>query len=231
MRTPQGKPGRMDASPFAGCALRWHDKTSHLIAFLILFAVPSLSGTMIVVRHGHAFNNFYRISCANPERSLEYPLTPDGIKQVEETAKKLQAEHADLVKKIRFVYVSPVHRAQQTAQILMEKLGLPSDMLVTDYTITESGFGDQEGQPSNVRLHLDPEYAKAHFAETDAEVSERSAAFVKRIKKVHENDTLLVVTHGSPMMEILNHAEEPKGKHSMPGNAEFRVLNLSAKVP
>lgn len=198
------------------------------IAFAILFAVPSLSGTMIVVRHGEAFSNVDHISCANPERSRDFPLTQAGITQVENAATKLKEQHADAIKKIRYVYVSPVHRAQETAQILMAKLGLPSDMLVTDYTITESGFGDQEGQPSNIRLHLDPEYAKRHFAETDSEISERLATFVKRAQKVHQDDTLLVVTHGSPMMEILNHVE--KVKHSMPKNAEFHVLEL-AKVP
>jgi len=200
------------------------------IAFAILFTLPSLATTMIVVRHGEAFSNTKHIMCANPERSVEFPLTPIGIKQVEDAASKLKEQHADLIKKIRFVYVSPVHRAQQTAQILMDKLGLPRDILLTDFTVTESGFGDQEGQPSNIRLHLDAAYAKLHFAETDAEVSERLATFVRRIQRVHKDDTLLVVTHGSPMMEILNHVEEPKSKHTMPGNAEFRVLNL-AKVP
>jgi broad specificity phosphatase PhoE len=47
------------------------------------------------------------------------------------------------------------------------------------------------------------------------------------MKALHANDTVLVVTHGSPMVEILKLAADEKNRTLDPGNAEFRILSLS----
>lgn len=198
------------------------------VVFATLFALPSICGTLIVIRHGQSLSNTRNINCANPARSIEFPLTDLGIQQVKSAARKFAAENLDLIGNIRFVYVSPVRRAQQTAEVFVDYLGISRDLLLTDYTITESGYGDNEGKDADHVRNKDPDFAKAHFAETETEVSQRILAFVNRVRKVHTDDTILVVTHGSPMMEILNHVEDPKTKHEMPANAEIRVLELTA---
>jgi len=195
--------------------------------FLLCFQVNAT--TLITIRHGQSSSNTKNINSANPGLSVQYPLTELGVKQVEEAAASFKATHKDLIDKIRFVYTSPVYRARQTAELFMKGIGLSPDKLVVDYTIMETTYGDNEGKNADHVANQDPVFAKAHFAETRTDINERIAAFVQRIKTVHKDDTILAVTHGTPMTEILNMASDDKTQNTMPKNAEFRVLELARR--
>ncbi len=71
--------------------------------------------TLFLVRHGENFANVKRLFS---HRLVDYPLNEKGILQAQQTA------HYFIERRIDEIYASPLKRAQQTAEIIAERLGL-----------------------------------------------------------------------------------------------------------
>ncbi len=71
--------------------------------------------TIYLIRHGENKANLTReFSC----KKVDYPLTPKGIIQAQQTAEYFRDKHIDEI------YASPLKRARETAEIIAEALGL-----------------------------------------------------------------------------------------------------------
>ena len=66
-------------------------------------------------------------------------LTPNGRETTEEAVDALLPNNIDLI------FVSPVLRTLETAEIVREKLGLPQEAVVVDVRLREVGFGERTG--------------------------------------------------------------------------------------
>lgn len=90
---------------------------------------------LYLVRHGE---NPANIKKQFSSRRVDYPLTPRGVLQAEQTAEHLQG------KGIHAVYSSPLKRAAQTAGIIAARLGLPVGIVEG---LREIDVGELELQP------------------------------------------------------------------------------------
>ena len=90
---------------------------------------------LYLVRHGENLANLTKeFSC----RSVDYPLTPKGVLQAQQTAEHLAG------KDIHEVYTSPLRRAAETAGIIAARLGLQA---VAMENWREIDVGELEGRP------------------------------------------------------------------------------------
>ncbi len=90
---------------------------------------------LYLVRHGE---NWANITKEFSHRRVDYSLTPKGVLQAQQTAERLAGMG------IHELYSSPLKRAQETAAIIGERLGLPVTILEE---LREVNVGDLEGQP------------------------------------------------------------------------------------
>lgn len=92
---------------------------------------------LYLVRHGE---NLANITKEFSHRHIDYPLTPKGVLQAQQTAEHL----AD--KGIHAIYSSPLRRAVETAEIIAARLGL---RVVVLEELREINVGDLERRPAS----------------------------------------------------------------------------------
>lgn len=93
-----------------------------------------------LVRHGE---NLANITLEFSHRKVDYPLTPKGVLQAQQTAEFFRG------KNIHEIYASPLIRARQTAEIIAEAVNLP--VTVVEH-FREVNVGDLEGQKPTAAL-------------------------------------------------------------------------------
>jgi len=137
----------------------------------------------IFVRHGE--------SEANAQAALadaDSPLTELGKDQAHQTVDKIRESN------ITLIVCSPFLRAQQTAQIIAEELGIDSHQTKTLDDLHERRFGDLENKP---REHESTWYYTTDVPEAESRqaVLDRSVSALQQIKELAQHDTVLVVGH------------------------------------
>lgn len=145
------------------------------------------------VRHGEV---------ENPEgikygRLPGFPLTQKGIAEINETAEKLRGVG------IEIIYSSPLLRTKQSAEIISEKLKLPT---IYDDRLLEHDHGKYTGVKTE-------EYVKMEYwrsgAETLEKCGDRVIDFLYDVKSQNKYQTIAVVGHQGPIvMAILNLAHK-----------------------
>lgn len=157
---------------------------------------------LILVRHGETRENVLNIT----QGQLNSQLNELGIAQAKMVAERLKSE------KIDFAYTSDLDRAADTArEIITFHPNLP---LISCKDLREQHKGIFEGMNKSVinesakNAEL-PYYKFRPFGgESVIEVYERIKKFLNMLKKEHNNDTVLIVTHGTPitcfLLQLLN---------------------------
>lgn len=100
--------------------------------------------TIYLVRHGE---NKANITKEFSYKKVNYPLTPKGVIQAQQTAEYFLDKHIDAI------YTSPLKRTRETAQIIGQALGLEP---IVKEQFREVNVGSLEGMPptkENWRLH------------------------------------------------------------------------------
>jgi 2,3-bisphosphoglycerate-dependent phosphoglycerate mutase len=155
------------------------------------------------MRHGQAESNVNRILAG---RHMESHLTEHGRKQVVDSAKQLMKNIA-----IEKVYVSPVVRTVETAQIVCQVLG-------TDYVIEERLYETEMGRLVGMnyeevttkygdvltRFYLDYDpVLESYGVEAFASVKHRITSLLEDLLQKHEESNVLMVTHLDPIKAAL----------------------------
>ncbi len=129
--------------------------------------------------------------------SSDIPLHEEGLAEAELLAERLRNEKWDVI------YSSNLLRARQTAEVIKEKFSpIPIHF---DARIREVGGGLIEGTTEAERL----ERWGSSWREMDLgfepreSVSERGMEFMKEIAAKHQDENVLVVSHGSFIRHIL----------------------------
>lgn len=170
--------------------------------------MQSLLPLILFLRHGQAKNNVERILAG---RSKGFPLTDVGIQQAENIGNFLRPLN------ISKIYSSPIERAEQTANIVANKVGLDCTI---DERLTEIEMGSFSG------MHYDEMFAKhgnvflkfyqghpiveTNGIETFASVKKRVLDVVSHCSKRHDGETLLFVTHMDPIKSMISTILQPK---------------------
>ena len=185
------------------------------------------------MRHGQAESNVNRVLAG---RNLESHLTKHGRQQVQETANNLMKNIA-----IEKVYVSPVIRTIETAQIVRETLG-------TDYVIDERlyetdmgrlvgmNFEDITTKYGDVLTRFYSDYdpiLESFGVEAFASVKNRMASLLDELLQKHEDSNVLVVTHLDPIkaaLAILLHLSADALHRWNIRNASLTILKHESKI-
>jgi 2,3-bisphosphoglycerate-dependent phosphoglycerate mutase len=154
------------------------------------------------MRHGQAENNVSRTLVG---RHIESHLTPQGMQQAADAAKQLKSIPIDKI------YVSPVIRAMETAQIVCETLGMEYEVDERLYEIELGklvGMNYEEVTTKYGDLFL--RFYAEHDPVLDSFGVEPFAAVKQRVKsllddalKKHEDSNVLMVTHLDPIKAAL----------------------------
>ena len=154
------------------------------------------------MRHGQAINNTKRLLAG---RTPGVPLTENGIKQAETTARFIKPFN------ISAIYSSPIERAENTAAIVAKHNSLEYKV---DDRLIELDMGKFTGMPyddifekhGNVFLKFyDGELEIAHNGvETFAQVKNRVLSMVDHVLKEHDAENVLLVTHMDPIKAMIS---------------------------
>lgn len=145
-----------------------------------------------LMRHGEAENNVRNtLDCTNENK---WPLTEQGIKQVEEAATKLTS--AGITK----IVASPFERTKQTAECVAKHLGLSQSAISYDDRLREFNFGELNGGPLEpfTTLRRSIAYDEAiPGGESDQQSKRRFGEFLYELERTEADENILVVTHGA----------------------------------
>lgn len=154
-------------------------------------------------RHGESQANLERIIS---NRDLPHPLTERGRTQATALAEQLAAAA------ISAIYASPILRAQQTAQLIAERLRLP---IFTSTALREFDCGVMEGQGTEkawaaheavITAWAIHDYAQ-HIpgGESFVDMQARFVPFINQLISQHVEDasTILLISHGSLLYHML----------------------------
>lgn len=182
-----------------------------------------------VMRHGQTQHNVEGVlSFKDPNASA---LTLEGKEQVARAAETLKKEN------ITRVYVSPYRRTKETAEIVLDRLGLPHDIVIEDERLHEFNPGSFDGKSKSELLAWEQSLASYHDpapnGESYAEAKRRFGQFLYDIEKRHSNEIILVVGHGIGVeaMEIIAEGGNDDSWRAKPDsftakNAEVRQINF-----
>jgi broad specificity phosphatase PhoE len=173
-----------------------------------------------VIRHG--LTDMNKRAVINAE--IDEPLAPEGEEQAKQAAKTLP-------KTITHVYASSQKRARQTAQHLVAPTGLP---ISTHDELVEIKLGDLAGMawtemPDGEKLKTQHRTAvfdyTPHGGESNEQVTKRLKDFVTEIDaKQHQDDEVLVVTHGG-IMRMLRFLEDEETIYDTQDNLAMVVFD------
>jgi alpha-ribazole phosphatase len=174
-----------------------------------------------LVRHGQTdWNQEGRY-----QGQADIPLNAAGIAQARELAQLLQG------RSYQAIYASDLQRAQQTAQILADQVGL---MVRLDARLREIDQGDWQGllvselaQRYNTEMSArlnNPLSARAPGGESVGEVARRVWAAADDIAAAHPSGSVLVVSHGLALATLI-----AKGR-SIPLEQVYSLIPDNAKL-
>lgn len=148
-----------------------------------------------VVRHGRAENNDLQIISCKYETQEPYGLNQNGKETVLQEAKK----NNDFT----VIYTSPFRRAMETASFFSDaaQCDVIEDMRLKEFDTGTLDMQPMEAFSSAMKEHKEIDYVFEN-GESFFNVSERLIDFVTEINSKHNNEKILIVTHGVPA-EIL----------------------------
>ncbi|OGB84635.1 hypothetical protein A3F66_03320 [candidate division TM6 bacterium RIFCSPHIGHO2_12_FULL_32_22] len=183
---------------------------------LILIIIPNLYCKFIIMRHGSSETNAKHIYNSNPQNPnyVISNLTEHGRKHI--------AKDAQLLRKlgindnnISHVYVSPMPRAQQTAEILYKNGLFKQEKIKIEPKLTERQAGYLENTPSQPKLDLRP-----YGGENSEDVYKRNLEFLQNLD-IDAKKNIIIITHKSDIKQL---TKIISGKEKILNTGEFVIL-------
>ena len=200
-----------------------------LFYFFLAFHAITLSNslTFVVMRHGQSDHNVAGVFNSNPNHPDYFisHLTDMGKAQIKDNAVKLIQMGIDN-DSIQQIFVSPLPRTKETAQVLINNGVVSADKMIVDSRIIEVQIGDWEGKHwSNFpEDSWDNPTAEEYGGENEEQVYNRIASLYQEIIRTYTNGVIIIVTHGSPALQMLKVLTE-KGERI--GEGKFRIIEIT----
>lgn len=178
---------------------------------------------LYLLRHGETDYNRRKAL----QGQLDSPLNETGRRQARDVARQLAGVRFDRI------YVSPLHRARDTAVLAT---GLPEEQLTMEPAIIEISFGVWEGHNTDslgeafAPFFADPPaYQPPEGGESLQHLIRRVEVFLERVSREHAgNHTVLAVSHGAAIHAMITAAlNAPLSRFwaESVGNCGFVVLH------
>ena len=158
---------------------------------------------LYIMRHGKTdWNKRHKL-----QGRTDIPLNDEGMMMAKKAYEEYKNIHFDIC------YCSPLKRARETAQILLEGRSIP---IITDDRLVEMCFGEYEGIensfsipncPINVMFTNPEKYVSSiGGAETFEELFSRTGSFLKEVidPLLKEGKDVLIVGHGMMNLSIIS---------------------------
>ena len=163
----------------------------------------------------------------NKERRLQgiqdIPMTPNGAQQLRQAGRHL----ADTDVIFDAIVCSPLQRARESARLVAEELGFPTDKIVINPLFLERAFGDGEGLVYEEALAKYPD-SNYPGMETLDELFARAKKAISHCEEQYKDQTVLAVAHGGIIKACLVAASQGKidyfDKHIWIDNGCYCVL-------
>lgn len=178
---------------------------------------------LILLRHGETEANKKELIMGQTDD----PLTDRGVQQAKKAALRLKDEKLDRI------YVSDLKRAMDTAK---EVIAYHPDVeVVYEPLLRETHGGEFEGTPygsiarAAEKAGIPREEFKPKGGETIKEFKARVLKFIDLITAKEKGKTILVVTHGGVIGNIITHlfkAEQENFKNFLPPNTGITIIEL-----
>ena len=192
--------------------------------------VPKSGNTYYTMRHGESESNANDV--VSTDINEPNALTEKGKDQIQKAIEELKK------KGITKIIVSPFERTSATAALVRKELELPEEAMVYDGRIGEIQLGEFNGQSNDVyRGFVQSGATWCDCApvngESWVEVKRRVGEFLYEIEKTYKDETILIVSHNSPLrllgtvhdgrpLKNTDYDHDTEGKRY--GNAEVREL-------
>lgn len=175
--------------------------------------------TIWLLRHGRTRYNDER----RYQGQLDIPLSPEGAAEL--TAADLAPET---------VYVSPLRRSQQTAQIIFStaRQVVVDDFSEMDFGVFDGRTADEMAEDADYRAWVDGNCtAQCPGGESRAAFCERSCAAFERLleeKRKEQAEDLVIVAHGGTLRAVMERFALPEQDYFdwMSGNGGGYRLEL-----
>lgn len=180
----------------------------HMVCAAVLCVSPLLwAGDLVLVRHGNSEHNMANEYNSNPEHE-HYKvsnLTALGKAQAQQSAQRLLQKGYNN-HNIAAVYVSPLPRTQETAQILAEEGLFDPKKIRTEPRLIEVRAGNRESLSTELfdGDHWERHDAYTYQGETNTEVKNRVLALYDEVVQKQPEGHILFVTHGMPTYELID---------------------------
>jgi probable phosphoglycerate mutase len=168
------------------------------------FTPPAGATELILVRHGESAPARLDQPAPRVEGRSDPPLDPQGRKEADRVADRLQAVGVDAI------YVSSLRRTAETAAPLASRLGIEP---VVEPGLSEVYLGEWEGaafrkhmatnHPIAVQARTEERWDAIPGAESTAAFQARIRAAMERITAAHPDQRVVVATHGGVIGMIL----------------------------
>jgi uncharacterized phosphatase len=164
---------------------------------------------IFMMRHGQSSDNAHKLVSGDRET----PLTELGKHQAKLAAKKAAGLTIDLI------VCSPLGRAQQTAHIVANELGLPASSIVTVQELRERDLGELEGHSyaKNERLNGNfPAVDHIRGVEPLPYFYSRVQHALREIMHLPKHKTILIVCHFNVgrMLKVVVQGKKPHDLYS-----------------
>lgn len=173
-----------------------------------------------VIRHGLTELNKKKVL----NGQIDEPLASEGLEQAKNAATLVP-------KTIKYIYTSPMLRAKKTAEVINEELSLSTsshDGLkeINMGSLAGKSWGDLEmgAELKEKRRSVQFDY-RSSGGESAEEVKARLIGFLKEINERHQDDEVLLVTHGG-IIRILHLLERDKPLQDEMENAILLTFDL-----
>ena len=178
---------------------------------------------IFLIRHGETeWNKLDRL-----QGNSDVKLSPEGIRQAQLMAVHVPFQHVDAV------YASDLIRASDTAKILAARFNLP---VTTTPGLRETNFGEWEGKVISKlfeefpdafgNFFIKPDKVKPPGGETFLECQARVMNALDEIVDEHENQNVIVVSHGAVIRLIICAALEVRIRKMWSINQFNTALNI-----
>lgn len=156
---------------------------------------------LYIMRHGRTdWNELHKL-----QGRTDIPLNEEGREMARQAAARYREVHLDVC------YCSPLLRAKETAEILLNGRGIP---IIPDDRLKEMSFGIYEGVqdsfqipdcPINVFFKEPAAYKAVEGGESFEELFARTGSFLKEKvePELKENKDVLIVGHGAMNSSII----------------------------
>jgi len=155
-----------------------------------------LKNRYFLLRHGQTIYQTEKRDFLYPfPENPSIPITEEGKKTVEESAKKLKAENIDLI------FSSDFFRTRQSAEIIARELDLEINY---DTRLRDLNLGEFHGRQITEYKNFFSEKSERFFKRPKAgenwnDLKERLKNFLDEVEKKYQNKNILIISHGDPL--------------------------------